>query len=211
VAGWDPGDSFDRSLDHLRIRNLAGQGTAVGCRNLHRTVGVVAEGSCFLRDLGGCSRSQIAVLGGRSDTVDRPGHWNRGKTVRGHGLDRCRKKVAGKMVEVTAGSLAEANDHTLAGQEKNTGCVEVVVVHTEAPAVHTKASVLVGSSPDWRLDCSHSCCLQRSCLGVDIVSCLLFGVEDTSVLLCCVAGAVDVAKKAKYGTEGSSDHKQSQK
>ena len=199
MAGWDLAGSFDRSLDRLRIRNLAGQGTAVGYRNLHRNSAdcVVAVGSCFLQDLVGYSRSQI-VLGGRADTVDRPGHWNRGKTVRGHGLDRCRRKVAGKMVEVMAGNLAEANYHILANREKNTGRIEEVAVHVEVPAVHTKAPVL-GSSPDWRLGCSHSCCLQRNCLGVDTGSCLLFSVEDTSVLLCCVGGALDFATKVEYG------------
>lgn len=193
MAGWDLGGSSGRSLDHLRIRKLAGEGTAVGFRNLHRiaavAVGVVAVGSCFLQGLGGCSRkSRTAAPGDRVNTADRLGRSNRGKTVRGHDLGRRRRKAAGKMVEVNAGRLVEANDHIPAGREKNIGRVEELAVHIEGPADYTKAFVLVGSSPGWRLDCSHSCCLQRYCLGVDIVSCLLYSFEDTS-MLCRVAGA----------------------
>lgn len=189
VAGWDPGGNFDRSLDHLRIHNSAGEGTAVGYRNhchIAAAVDVVAVDSCFQQDLGGCNRkSRTAAPGDRVDTVDRPGRWNRGKTVRSHDLGRYRRKVAGKMVEVKAGSLVEANGHIPAGREKNIGRVEEPVVHIEEAAVHTRAFVLVGSSPGWRLDCSHSCCLQRCYLGVDIVSSLLQCRGYLSVALCC--------------------------
>lgn len=189
TARWDPGGSFDRSLGQLRIRRLAGQGIVVGCRNLRRIAGAVAVGGFRPRDLGSRSRwSHIAALGDHADTVDRPGHLCRGKTVRGHDLGRCRRKVAGKMVEEKAGSLAEANDHILAGREKNIGHIEVVAIHTGEVAGYTKAFVL-GSSPGWRLGCSHSCCLQRCCLGVDIGSFLLDSGEVTLVL-CCVDSAM---------------------
>lgn len=191
VAGWDPGGSFDRSLEHLWLRRLAVKSTAVGCRNRrHIVAGVVAVGSCLLRGLGWCSlRSRTAAPGGHEDIVDRPGRWNRGKTVRDHDLGRCRTKVAGKMAEETPGNLAEANGHILAGRKKNNGRVGEVAVHTGVPAVHTKAPVL-GSSPSWRLDgYSHSCCLQRYCLEVDIVSYLLFSIEFASEL-CCAPGAM---------------------
>lgn len=128
------------------------------------------------------------MLGGHADTVDRPGHLCRGKIVRGHDLGHCRRKVAGKMVEEKAGSLAEANDHILAGREKNIGHIEEVAIHTEEVAGCTKAFVL-GSSPGWRLDRSHSCCLQKSCLEVGTVSCLLHCAGDISVS-CCVDSAV---------------------
>ena len=179
IAGWYPGGSFDRSLGGLRIRRVAGEGIAVGCRNLRRIAGAVVVGDFRPRDLGSRSRrSRIAVLGGHADTVDRPGHLCRGKTVRGHDLGRCRRKVAGKMVEEKAGSLAEANDHILAGQEKNIGHIEEVAIHTGEVAGCTKTFDL-GNIPGWRLGCSHSCCLQRYCLGVDIGSCLLDCVEST--------------------------------
>lgn len=182
-AGWDPGGSFDRSLGRLRIRRLAGEDIAVGCRNLRRTAAVaadvVAQNSCLLQDLGGCSqRCRIAVPGGHADTADRPGRLCRGKTVHGRDLGRCRRKVAGTMVEEKAGSLAEANDRILAGREKNIGHTEEVAIHTGEVAGYTKAFVL-GNSPGWRLGCSHSCCLQRYCLGVDIGSCFLDCVEST--------------------------------
>ena len=182
MAGWDPGGSSDRSLGRLRIRRVAGEGIAVGCRNFRRIAAVaVAQNSCLLQDRGCCSRrSRIAVLGGHADTVDRPGRLCRGKTVHGHDLGRCRRKVAGKMVEEKAGSLAEANDRILAGREKNIGHTEEVAIHTGEVAGYTKAFVL-GSSPGWHLGCSHSCCLQRYCLGVDIGSCLLDRVESTLV------------------------------
>ena len=185
MAGWDPGGSFDRSLGQVRIRRLAGEGTVVGCRNLRHIAAVaadvVAQNSCLPQDLRGCSRkSRIAVLGGHADTVDRPGRLCRGKTVHGHDLGRCRRKVAGKMVEEKAGSLAEANDHILAGWETNIGRIEEVAIHTGEVAGCTKAFVL-GNSPGWRLGCSHNCCLQRYCLGVDIGSCLLDRVESTLV------------------------------
>lgn len=182
-AGWDPGGSFGRSLGRLRIRRSAGEGIVAGCRNLRHIAAVaadvVAQNSCLPQDLRGCSRkSRIAVLGGHADTVDRPGRLCRGKTAHGHDLGRCRRKVAGKMVEEKAGSLAEANDRILAGREKNIGHTEEVAIHTGEVAGCTKAFVL-GNSPGWRLGCSHSCCLQRYCLGVDIGSCLLDCVEST--------------------------------
>ena len=177
VAGWDLGGSFDRSLGQVRIRRLAGEGTVVGCRNRRRIAAAVAVGNCCLKDLDGCSqRSRIAAPGGHADTVDRPGRLCRGKTVHGHDLGRCRKKVAGKMVEEKADSMAEANDHILAGREKNIGRIEEVAIHTEEAAGCTKAFVL-GNNPGWRLGCSHSCSLQRYRLGVDIGSYLLDSAE----------------------------------
>jgi hypothetical protein len=71
------------------------------------------------------------------DIADRPGRWNRGKTVRDHDLGRCRTKVAGNLVEEMAGNLAEANDHILAGQEKSIGRVEELAVRTEVVVGHT--------------------------------------------------------------------------
>jgi hypothetical protein len=104
------------------------------------------------------------------------------------------------MVEESAGSLAEANDHILAGQEKNIGHIEEVAIHTGEVAGYTKAFVL-GSSPGWHLGCSHSCCLQRYCLGVDIGSCLLDSGEFTLVLycvvLCCVVLIVLCCDRSK--------------
>lgn len=212
VAGWDLGGNFDRSLEHLWIRTLAVNSTAVGCHNRRRIVaGVVAVGSCLQRGLGWCSRRcRTAALGDHVDTVDRPGRWNRGKIVRDHGLARCRRKVAGKMAEETPGNLAEASDHILAGREKNTGRVEEVAVHTGVPAVHTKAPVL-DSSPSWRLDnYNHSCCLQRYCLGVDIVSCLLFQCRGYfSIVLCCWSYQ-DVSTEVKYRML-MRDHRQAQR
>ena len=184
IAGWDPGGSFDRSLGRLRIRRVAGEGIAVGCRNLHRIAAVVdavAQNSWLLQVLGGRSRkSRVAVLGDHADTADRPGRLCRGKTVHGRDLGRYRRKVVGKMVEERAGSPAEANDHILAGRETNIGRIEEVAIHTGEVAGCTKTFDL-GNIPGWRLGCSHSCCLQRYCLGVDIGSCLLDGVESTLV------------------------------
>lgn len=139
MAGWDPGGSSDRSLGRLRIRRVAGEGIAVGCRNFRRIAAVaVAQNSCLLQDRGCCSRrSRIAVLGGHADTVDRPGRLCRGKTVRGRDLGHCCRKAAGRMVEESAGSLAEANDHILAGQEKSIGRVEELAVRTEVVVGHT--------------------------------------------------------------------------
>jgi hypothetical protein len=117
--------------------------------------------------------------------VDRPGRWNRDKTVRGHDLGHCRRKVAGDLVEETAGNLAEANDYILAGQEKNIGRIEEVAVHTEVPAGRRKALVL-DSSPNWHRDCSHNCYLQRYCLVVDIGSCLLFKCRGYLNIVSCV-------------------------
>lgn len=193
MADWAPGGSSDRSLGRLRIRRVAGEDIAVGCRNFRRiaavAAGVAAQNSYLLQDLGGCSRrSRIAVLGGHADTADRPGRLCRGKTVRDHDLGRCRRKVAGKMVEESAGSLAEANDYVLAGREKDIGHIEEVAIHTEEVAGCKKAFVL-GNSPGWRLGCSHSCCLQMYCLGVDIGSSLLDSVESTLVQ-CCVDSAM---------------------
>lgn len=191
VAGWDLGGSSGRSLEHLWIRKLAVKSTAVGCRNRrHIVAGVVAVGSCHLHDLDWCSqRRRTAALGDHVGIADMPGHSNRDKTVRGHELDRCRRKIAGNLVAETADNLAEASDHILAGQEKNVVRIEELAVRTEVPAVHTKAPVL-DSSPSWRLDdYNHSCCLQRNRLGADIGSCLLLTVGNASVL-CWVAKAM---------------------
>ena len=181
MAGWDRGGSFDRSLGQSRIHRLAGEGTAVGCRDLRRiAAGVVAAGSCFQKEPADCSRkSRIAVQDGHVDTADRPGRLCRGKTVRGHDLGRCHRKVSGKMVEEKPGSLTEASDHILAGREKNIGHIEEVAIHTGDIAGCPTAFVL-GNSPGWRLGCGHSCCLQRYCLGMDIGSCSLDSIDEST-------------------------------
>jgi hypothetical protein len=120
VAGLDPDGSSDRSRRHLKIRKWVVAGTAVGCRSLRHIVAAdVAVGSCLLSDLGGCNQSHIAVLDGHVGIAGMPVRWYRSKTVpvRVRGLGHFHKMVAGNWAEVTAGNLAEANDHTPADRE----------------------------------------------------------------------------------------------